>query len=357
MKQYDVFICGNFGYSNNQLDGQTVKTRLLKDELSNALGPQNVVYSDTSQWKKEPFLLYKEVKENFKNSRCIIVLLAQKGIRLLLPSFVRWKKKYGKSLRYVVIGGWLPDYAKRDWILASSLKNLDVLYVETQSMKEELNKLGITRVSVLPNFRRFEKMNPGSKHIKLPLRAVILSRIMKEKGIHTAVEAVHSINNRAEEPCITLDIYGQVSKKYAEEFQALLRNKGNIAYKGYLEAENIQKTLLQYDIMLFPTYYHGEGMPGTIIDAYAAGLPVVASDWKYNSQLVNSGETGILFAPQSTEDLVKKLDGLMSDLQLIERMHGNCLQKAAEYHADKVLEELKQTLYSYMSANERRPPD
>jgi glycosyltransferase involved in cell wall biosynthesis len=352
MNQYQIFICGNFGYLGNQLDGQTVKTRQLKDKLAKELGKQNIIYSDMSEWKKRPLSMYKEVKHHLKNSKTTIVLLGPKGISLLLPRFVKWKNKYSKDLRYIVIGGWLPTLAEKNKVLTSALKSLNGIYVETPSMKHKLRQLGLTNISVIPNFRQFQYVDDvgagfhacpylDNNRIQLPIKAVILSRIIKEKGIHTAIEAVKSINKAHGKVCITLDIYGQLNKKYAAEFQSIIgSNSTNITYKGYLETEKIQPTLMQYDLMIFPTYYHGEGFPGAIIDAYTAGLPIVASDWKYNREVVVDGTTGIFFEPQNTADLVQKLNMLISDLTSIKNMRYHCLNKAREYHIDIVLAEL-----------------
>lgn len=48
MNKPKIFICGNFGYKNNQIDGQTVKTRQLKGVLIKKLSESNVAYVDTS---------------------------------------------------------------------------------------------------------------------------------------------------------------------------------------------------------------------------------------------------------------------------------------------------------------------
>lgn len=48
MNKLKIFICGNFGYKNNQIDGQTVKTRQLKGVLIKKLSESTVAYVDTS---------------------------------------------------------------------------------------------------------------------------------------------------------------------------------------------------------------------------------------------------------------------------------------------------------------------
>ena len=55
MNKLKIFICGNFGYKNNQIDGQTIKTRQLKDTLLEKLGKDSITYVDTSFAKSKPF--------------------------------------------------------------------------------------------------------------------------------------------------------------------------------------------------------------------------------------------------------------------------------------------------------------
>ena len=46
--------------------------------------------------------------------------------------------------------------------------------------------------------------------------------------------------------------------------------------------------LKKYFALLFPTYFHGEGFAGCLIDAFFAGIPVIATDWLYNKDIINN---------------------------------------------------------------------
>ena len=52
--------------------------------------------------------------------------------------------------------------------------------------------------------------------------------------------------------------------------------------------------LNSYDMMIFPTYYAGEGVAGVIVDAFIAGLPVIASDLGSCREVISDKETGYL---------------------------------------------------------------
>ncbi len=58
--------------------------------------------------------------------------------------------------------------------------------------------------------------------------------------------------------------------------------------------------------MLFPTKFKTEGIPGTIIDAYASGLTVVSSIWDNYNEIIDDGITGIGYEIDNYNDFKKK---------------------------------------------------
>ena len=81
-------------------------------------------------------------------------------------------------------------------------------------------------------------------------------------------------------------------------------------YKGQLQPEEVIPTLHEYDALIFPSHYAGEGCPGILVEALSAGLPIIASDWKYNSEFVTNGLTGFLcdtFNPTEYVNAIKLL--------------------------------------------------
>lgn len=86
--------------------------------------------------------------------------------------------------------------------------------------------------------------------------------------------------------------------------------------------------------MLFPTYYSGEGFAGTLIDAFSAGVPVIASDWKYNAEIVNE-DVGCLFAAGKTNELKKILLDIANDPNQILIKKKLCLKEAQKFCPDR----------------------
>ena len=98
-----------------------------------------------------------------------------------------------------------------------------------------------------------------------------------------------------------------------------------------------------YYALLFPTYYEGEGFAGTLIDAMAAGVPVIASDWRYNSEIVQDNRTGFLI--KNNESLHEKLEFIKSNIALVNDMKKMCIEEANSYVPSRAIMNLMNHLY------------
>ena len=118
-------------------------------------------------------------------------------------------------------------------------------------------------------------------------------------------------------------------KEWFEQLQA--SSPQYIRYKGMVPFNQSTEVLKNYDALLFPTYYEGEGFAGTIIDAFAAGLPVIASDWKYNSEIIKQGITGVITKTHSISELKNAILSINSDVEKWNFMRKNCISEAKMY--------------------------
>lgn len=165
-----------------------------------------------------------------------------------------------------------------------------------------------------------------------PLKLCTFSRVMKEKGIEDAVKAVRIINEAAGSIIYTLDIYGQVDENYKEKFQKLtLDFPDYISYGGCVPFGESSEVLKNYYALVFPTYYEGEGFAGTLIDALAAGVPVVASDWKYNAEIVMENITGCTYDYKDNQKLIDILLRISKETAMWNHMKQQCVQQAERY--------------------------
>ena len=215
-----------------------------------------------------------------------------------------------------------------------------MIYVETNNMRMLLEEMGFNNVVVMPNCKRLEIVAEPEKCVK-PYKLCTFSRVMKEKGIEDAVNAVISANEVLGETAYQLDIYGQVESSQTEWFEKLRESFPEyIKYCGLVKFDQSTKVLKQYFALLFPTYYEGEGFAGTAIDAFSAGVPVLASDWKYNNEVIVDGLNGGLFEPHNVEEINKCLIEMARNPKSWQMMRNRCIADAHKYEPDNVMKTL-----------------
>lgn len=78
-------------------------------------------------------------------------------------------------------------------------------------------------------------------------------------------------------------------------------------YRGVLQPNEVISTLQKYDALIFPSHYDGEGCPGILVEALSASLPIIASDWKYNSEFVKNGINGFLCGTFNVEEYIQDI--------------------------------------------------
>src|SRR5690606_13604785 len=85
--------------------------------------------------------------------------------------------------------------------------------------------------------------------------------------------------------------------------------------------------------------YKTEGVPGTIIDAYAAGVPVIASKWNSYKDVIDEDVTGMIFNMGDITSLVNRLEQAYKYPEKILMMKDNCLKKALDCSPDLIINE------------------
>lgn len=330
MELFKYTVLGSFAVGHTMFGGQTMKTRNFTDALEAKIGKEQVCRLDTHNWKKNPLRLIFQIKKALKNSKELVILPADKGI-LIIPSIALWmNKRLKRKIKYVVIGGWLPNLLTGNRKLQNRLKKLDGIFVETECMKKKMVELGFFNVFVMPNFKKISVLEiqdlPIIKNEPLPL--CTFSRVLKEKGIEDAVKIVEKANEILGRNTFVLDIYGKVDESQTQWFNKLKRTfSSNIQYKGYVDGFDSAEIIKNYFILLFPTYYEGEGYPGTLIDAFSAGVPVIVSDWAYNSEIVND-EVGVVLETHNIELWAEKLVEIAENIDFVNRKKRACLEYA-----------------------------
>lgn len=342
-----IAIIGHFGGKKEFLDGQTIKTKILYNELKNATD-WKIQKIDTYLKQKNPICLFLTTLYALLLRKDVIVLLSGNGMKSFFPMLSFFARHWKVRIYHDVIGGKLDNYVKAYKKFGKYLLSFKVNWVETKELEKDLLNVGISNCETIPNFKRLNVVDNDELLVKYekPFAFCMFSRVMREKGVEIAIDAIEKINKDANETVCTLDIYGAVDERYLDAFNKVLNSASEaIRYCGVVPYSESVDTIKGYYGLAFPTFWDGEGFPGTIIDAYSAGVPVIASDWNSNAEIVKNLKTGILYPNESDKtflDAIKHYISMSSDE--IYKLKLNCVEAAADYQPDKHIKKIIETM-------------
>lgn len=339
-----VLVLGYFGYETNQLDGQTIKTRniysLLKEreqEIGTTVG-----YFDTQTFQNSILNLLKVFKMIFK-ADILFYLPAHDNLKFIFPFIFLFSKLFKTKIHYVVVGGWLSEYLKNMPLHRWMLSKIESIYPQTKELVLDLENVHkLQNITQLNNFRIYEEPNyfiEKSNNIRL----VFMARVHPLKGVNTLFKLESELIQRNIQNVI-IDIYGPIFSEFENEFNSLIETSEIIEYKGILNPDNIYETLVNYDLMLFPTRYFTEGFPGSILDAYISHIPVIVSNWKYASEFVEDNESGIIVEFGKEDKFVAETIKLIESPETLRLLKDGAAIQAEKYSPDRAWRIIKNNI-------------
>jgi glycosyltransferase involved in cell wall biosynthesis len=129
--------------------------------------------------------------------------------------------------------------------------------------------------------------------------ALFVGRLAPEKGIETLLRAWEVLGGK-----VALKIAGD--GPLAERVAQVASRVPNVEWVGPRPRQEILTYMKMSSLLVFPSQVY-EGLPMTVVEAYAAGLAVVASDQGSIRTLVDPNRTGLLFRPGDPQDLAAKV--------------------------------------------------
>lgn len=324
-----ILVLGYFGYVTNQLDGQTVKTRDIR-RLLEEQDAGEVDFYDTQQFRVSKMSIFSMFA---KVCRCdsLVYLPAHGNLKYIFPVIFLLSKIFGVKIDYFVVGGWLSEYLKNLPLHRRMLHHIKGIHVETQKLRTDLERnYGLKNVDIFPNFRFFD-FTPDRKDSSR-LRLVFMARINKMKGLDWIFNLAEYISKHKLQSDISITFYGPIYPEDEEYFRTEVEQYDFVEYKGALQPEDIYPTISQYDVMLLPTHYYTEGLPGSVVDAYISGVPVIVTEWKHAHEFVDDGKSGFIIPFENGEDeLIEKVLYLRNNPGVLSELQEYALKKREEF--------------------------
>ncbi|WP_110885512.1 glycosyltransferase family 4 protein [Deinococcus yavapaiensis] len=189
------------------------------------------------------------------------------------------------------------------------------------------------RLVVKPNFLASDPgMSTGDGDF-----ALFVGRLTPEKGVRTLLEAWKTLGSS-----VPLVIVGD--GPLAGEVEAATRLLPNVRFLGRRDRADVLALMQRARMLVLPSLWY-EGFPMTAVEAFAVGLPVVASDIGSLSSVVREDRTGALFQPGAAAELAKVVTRLASDDGTLARLRTGAREAfLAHYTVERHLQQIA-TIY------------
>ena len=159
--------------------------------------------------------------------------------------------------------------------------------------------------------------------------ALFVGRISKEKGIKTLLHAWTALGND-----LDLKVAG------TGPLENMLTGRNNVVNLGRRNSGEISVLMRQATFLVLPSEWY-EGFPLVLVEAFAHGLPVLASRLGSMADIIQDGENGLLFSAGDASDLALKAKWLLENPLQAQRIAENARQTyLAKYSAEKNYEQL-----------------
>lgn len=155
------------------------------------------------------------------------------------------------------------------------------------------------------------------------IRFGFIGTFLPHKGAHLLIEAF----NRIKAANVELNIYGKFKSYVGFEYylrylkKIVVKNK-NIKFMGDFDNSNISSVFSNIDVLVVPSIWP-ENSPLVIQEASMAKTPVIASDAGGIRELIRNDISGLLFTTNSSESLYEKIELLINNPALIEKLRQN----------------------------------
>jgi glycosyltransferase involved in cell wall biosynthesis len=255
---------------------------------------------------------------------------SRSAIMLYGPVLFLLARLFRKPLVVRLFGGTLEQEYEllspaRRWLLKRTVFSVDLLLLQTKHLIGYFAQHGARCVRWYPTSRQILFLPPMQEDtIPSCKRFVFLGRVIKEKGIGIILESVSQLKSE-----ISVDIFGSLDGHYSAE-HINSEGRGVVHYKGILTPEEVRDELFNYDALILPTFYQGEGYPGVILEAYSHGLPVITTRWRSIPEIVDEN-SGILIPTHSAEALAQALNILYTDRPYYVRLRRGALDKRLSF--------------------------
>lgn len=271
----------------------------------------------------------------------VYILVSQNNLAYLRDGLFIFLAKLFSNAKVVIHlhGGYFDKLYKSTNIFMKkfidlTMRRVDTGIVYSRALEHTLNNW-VKDLCHVPNGIDFlsdlnlnNKLKKNKKFAKITV--CYLSNLIKSKGIIDLIESAVEVTKSYQNVSIKIagswgndPFYGVSSGELKQEAMSLVESNnldGYLEFIGIVKGQAKEQLLLESDIFVLPTYYPAEGHPVSIVEAMAAGCPVISTRQGAIPDTVLDGKTGYLIEARNPGMLADRLKCLIHDEGLRVRM-------------------------------------
>lgn len=262
-----------------------------------------------------------------------LILLRVLGFRRNLVCFHGWEDTFADKIRNRTIWTTLfrMVYGRENTILVLATRFRDAL-MDMGFSREQVKVITTSFDGRI--FKGLERRNTSIRKL------LFLSRFIPEKGIYELLEGFREMAHRV--PRLTLVMAGDGPDR--DRMIQWVHDQGlidRVEFPGYLRGQAKAQALIDADLFVFPTY-HGEGCPVSLLEAMAAGLPVVTTRAGGIPDIFEDTKNGIFLNEVHPAAIAQAVTRLLDDKELHSRIQKNNMEHAWQnFEAHKVAQKME----------------
>jgi glycosyltransferase involved in cell wall biosynthesis len=306
-----------------------------------------VLGAETNRWRT--LLKLGRLKRALRQSPADIVIANSLRTAILLSLTMDKAKKYIYYLREDLSSARLGKI-KRQLILRFVMTRFDGFLANSKwsasTVPATLSHLPVEVAFPISGTNGIHPRYPSEDKIpNSKLRLLSLSRLTHWKGIHVLLEAVKilQLEGLGERLNVTIaggDIFGE--SQYQGQIQALAASlPGIVRVTGHV---NDISPLLESNDVLVSCSLTPEPFGQVVIQALAAGLPVVATDHGGPKEILQGTGSGVLVRPGDPTQLAAEIRRLLMAPEVVSQMSARALQVAGDYSDKHLVEQFDESV-------------
>lgn len=223
-----------------------------------------------------------------------------------------------------------PGFAKA--LIRRHLEKATRVLVLSQSWKDFVGSIApAARIIVVPNYTMVPPATDPA--LKREQEILFLGLVGNRKGVFDLIPAFAEVHKRFPQARLVIGGNGEVER--AAELVRSLGLEDSVVLAGWVDGAQKTKLLEAASIYVLPSY--NEGLPMSVLEAMAAGLPVVTTGVGGIPELITPGVDGLLVEPGDRQALAQALESLLEDASRREAIASAGRRRVEQHYSDTVI--------------------